>query len=99
MPPAVRQQYHFLTWCKKSNRPPVETASVAPLPSLTVGARRPLLGQGEVKISATPSRGGADLPNLRCRGYPCRRKYETHRGFHLQLSSTLPFPSSPRRRR
>ncbi len=27
-----------------------------------------------------------------CRGHPCRRKRETHRGFHIQLSD-LPFPT------
>src|ERR1700731_1700853 len=31
---------------------------------------------------------------LRCRGYPCPRKCETHGGFHIK-SSDLPFPLNP----
>jgi hypothetical protein len=42
--PAARQQY---------NHARVASTSVAPLPSLTFGSRRPILGQGEVRIRLT----------------------------------------------
>ena len=47
---AARQQHHFLTRCEKKESV-VTTAGVAPLPALTFGGRRPLLGQGEVRTS------------------------------------------------
>jgi hypothetical protein len=44
-----QKQHHLLISCKRQIGV-VAMASVAPLPSLTFGSRRPLLGQGEVRI-------------------------------------------------
>ena len=34
--------------------------------------------------------GPVSFPLPRCRGYPCRRKFETHRGFQMRLRSSTP---------
>src|ERR1700688_4014611 len=73
------------TMCKPSVRSPVNDQS------------GPYRVTGEVNFPAAPLKESSnrdEVPHLifglRCSGYPCPRKRETHGGFHIQLRSSPP---------